>query len=214
MLNLSKKKAVIILLLVAVSILLYKYSNSIPKEAIIKYLDSLGPVSIVVFILLNLVTYVVAPLSNTPLLIAGFYIYGSKVVLYIALAMILSFLTNFLIARIFGKKFVKGLVGKNNFKRVEYILERYDSPGKFLFLRLLQGAWHKFVSYAFGLTKMNLIQYLLLSLLGFAPACMLWYFASTKVSDPISFTLITQVIGIVPPLILTGLLFLFAKITK
>ncbi len=211
MLKLSKKKLALILLLVVASVLLYKFSSSIPKEAIIAYLNSLGPISIIVFILLNLVTYVVAPLSNTPLLIAGFYIYGAKVVLYISLAMILSFVANFLIARIFGKKFVKSMVGKNNFKRVEDILESYDTPGKFLFLRLLQGAWHKFASYAYGLTKMSFLSYFLLSLLGFLPACALWYFAALRSDNPIIFTVYTQIIGIAPPLVLTGLIFIFSR---
>lgn len=60
--------------------------------------------NVFIFICLQVVFDMLAPLSSTPLFFAGFAVFGKQVILYQFLANLISFGINFWIARIWGKK--------------------------------------------------------------------------------------------------------------
>lgn len=203
-------KASILIITIALCIYLYYLSNSVPRETIMAFVNQFGVWGTVVFIGLNWITFL-APLSNTPLLLAGYYIYGPATVFYIAAAMALSMVTNFWIAKIWGNKLVSSLVGRDNMKKVDQFAEKYDSWNTLFLLRLSQGGMHKFVSYALGFTKMNFGTYLLVSVVALLPLVGLWYFLATSVQDPLQFLLATQVLGGIPVIFFTLIVFLKKK---
>ncbi len=201
----NSKKVIGIVLTVVISVGLYLLSSSVPKETISDTLNQIGIFGPIIFILLNTIVYIIAPLSNTPLLLAGFYLWGAEVVWFLGAAMFLSFITNYWIAKVWGVKIVRKLVGSENIGKVEKIIGKYDKPKIFLLLRIFQGTTHKFVSYAMGFTNNSFNRYILLSFIGLFPGMILWYILASKVNDPLSFLGITHALGLIlPGIFLTG----------
>lgn len=197
-----------LLFTIIICLVLYLLSNSLSKESIVSFLSQFGVWLILAFIILNTLTYVIVPLSNTPLLLAGFYLFGQKVVFYFILSMLISMFINYWIARVWGRGMVVKIAGKENIAKINNFLKSYNSVLWFVVLRLLQGAWHKFISLAFGLVKMEFVSYSFLSVITLVPFAVVWYILAGRVNNPVSFTILSQILGIAPPVFLSIMLFL------
>lgn len=168
----------------------YFVGRSIPEENIRQLINNAGPIAPVVFILLAFLTYILAPLSGTPILFVGFYAFGQKVIFYSAIAALIASITNFWIARRWGRAIVERLVDKEDLHKVDKFTQNYGLLALFISRIFLKGI-HDIISYAAGLTTLKFSDYLIVSTIGMIPGVMLWYFLATLVDDPTSFTLIT-----------------------
>lgn len=184
------KKIKVFIPTILLLLIIYFVSRTIPQETIRQYINQAGIFGPLLFILFSFITYVVAPLSGSPILFAGFYAFGNKVIFFATLASYLSFFVNFLIARKYGRPVVEKLVGKKDIHKVDLMVKNYGL-GTLFFLRVFQGAFHDFVSYAAGLTEMKFSSYITVSTIAVIPGTLLWYYLSLKISDPVTFTLMT-----------------------
>jgi len=173
-------------------LVIYFLSRSIPQETTREFINQAGAFGPLAFILFSFLTYVVAPLSGIPIMFAGYYAFGNKVVFYGTFAAYLSFFVNFLIARRYGRPLVEKLVGKEDIHKVNAMVKSYGL-GTLFFLRVFQGAFHDFVSYAAGLTQMKFSSYIVVSTIAIIPGTFLWYYFSSKVNTPTAFTLMSLV---------------------
>lgn len=187
------KKIYPILITIFLILLLYILSRSVPEESIRTFLIRLGLVAPVIFIFLKLVALVVAPLSGTPLLFAGFYAFGPKVVFLTAIATFVSYIINFWIARRWGRDLVGKFVGAKNLAKVDKLTKNYGL-WMLLALRIFEGSVSDFVSYASGLTLMRFSSYMIISTLALIPGTILWYLISLKVTTPLAFTTLSLVL--------------------
>lgn len=167
----------------------YLIGKAIPEEAIRKLIKDTGPFGVVIFILLALTTYVIAPLSSTPFLFAGFYAYGQKVVVYTFIAAFISSITNFLIAKKWGRSLAERLTSKESLQKVDSLIKNHGFFTVFV-LRLLLGSFHDVLSYAFGLTSIRFATYLTASTLGIIPSSIIWYVVSAWIKSPLTFVLL------------------------
>lgn len=191
MLSHSKRKKLIPLVITILLFgIIYFAGRNIPQEHIRNLINEAGPMAPIVFILLSLLTYIIAPLSGTPVLFVGYYAFGQNVVFYAAIAAFIASITNFWIARRFGRSFVEKMVGKNQMHRVDAFTQNYGLFALFISRIFLKGL-HDVVSYTAGLTSVPFLRYLIVSTAGGIPGVMIWYFLSTLVDDPTSFTLLT-----------------------
>lgn len=158
-----------------------------PESTIRSVIENTGPWGPVLITLMLFITYVIAPFSNVPVLYAGFYAYGSTVVLLSVIANYASFIVNFFIARTWGRPFVVKMIGEDNSGRLDRMIENYG-PVSLFFLRAFQGTIHDFVSYAAGLTRMRFSVYISISILATTPGNALWYYIASRSLDPASFT--------------------------
>lgn len=172
--------------------IIYFIGRSIPEENIRQLINDAGPMAPVVFIFLTLITYIIAPLSGTPVLFVGFYAFGQNIIFYSAIAAFLASITNFWIARLWGRAIVEKIVSKDNMHKVDKFMQNYGLLALFISRIFLKGI-HDIISYAAGLTNLKFSSYLIVSTLGMIPGIMLWYFLSTLVDDPTSFTILTIV---------------------
>lgn len=179
-----------------VILFLYVVSRSIPQEAAREFIKQAGAFGPLAYILFSFLTYVIAPLSGTPVMFAGYYAFGNKVVFYGTLAAYLSFFVNFLIARKYGRPIIERLVGKDDIHKVDAMVKSYGL-GTLFFLRIFQGAFHDFVSYAAGLTGMKFSSYIAVSTIAIIPGTFLWYYWTSKVSTPTEFTIISLIFAAV-----------------
>jgi uncharacterized membrane protein YdjX (TVP38/TMEM64 family) len=182
--------AIFIILVLAILLV----GTQVPENTIRRVVASAGPYGIVVLILSFWLTNVVAPLGGTPFLYAGFYLYGQKVVFYAYFASIIASVTNFWIARVWGRSLVEKLAGREGLEKIDHLAKDYGISTLIIF-RLFLKEFHDVVSYAFGLTEINFISYFVISVLGMLPATIIWYFVSKTIQTPLIFTIISWLIA-------------------
>lgn len=185
-----RTKILPILVIAVVFGTLYIASVSIPQEKVRQILVSHGPLGPLVFVFLMLLTHIFSPISSSPFLFAGFYAFGENVVLLMTAAGILAAVTNFWIARVWGRGFVARLVGQGSMSKVDDFTKNYGLWTIF-FLRVFLGGLHDFISYAAGLTKIRFVPYFLISIAGVVPGTLVWYMIARKIESPVNFTIIT-----------------------
>ena len=179
-----------------VIITLYILSRLIPQSEIERVITNAGPFAPLVFILVSLTSYIIAPLSGTPIAFVGFHLFGSKVVLYITISAFISFSTNFWIARKWGRPVVTKLAGDKALEKVDTFIMGKGYLTIFI-LRLFLGTYHDFISYASGLTHLKYIPYLIASTLGIVPAYFIWFHLAEQSTDALAFIAHTVILAFV-----------------
>lgn len=184
------KNLITIILTVLLLLGLYLISIKIPQEAIRSFIDSFGPFGPAVFIITMLLTFIFAPLSGSPLLFVGFLLFGRNVIWYTMVSALLASITNFWIARVWGRPLIGKFVGEENIKKIDKLSQNYGL-GMLFILRIFQGGIGEFVSYAAGLTSIKFTSYILVSTLGMIPGTVIWYLLSSIISSPLEFTILS-----------------------
>lgn len=201
--KIHRKSYLPLIIIIGLFILMYLIGSRVSEGTIKKAIEDAGPWGIVLLIFFFWICNVVAPLSGSPFLFAGFYSYGQMVVVYAFLASIIASITNFWIARIWGRKIVEKLAGENSLKKIDELTSNYGLPTLFI-TRLFLKEFHDVISYVFGLTKLRFSTYFSVSTLGMIPATIIWYLISMRIQNAITFTVVSWAIAYVS-LIIYGL---------
>jgi len=168
-----KKRNLLIALFIFTVIFLL--SGKIPPEAVQNFIKDWGILAPIPLIVLSLITYIFAPLSSIPVVIAGFYIYGPKSILFVSIAVWISYVTNFWISRRLGLRYVKFFVGDEQIVKLNTFTLKYGYISLFVTRAFIAAIPHELISYALGLTKMNFYKYMIISTIGLAINSSLWY---------------------------------------
>lgn len=176
-------------------LIIYLAGRSIPEESIRSFINKGGIFSPGIFVIVMLLSNIFAPLSGMPIIFAGFYLFGNKVVFLVAVASFISFATNFWIARVWGRPIVEKLAGKGSMHKVDKLTQNYGLVALF-FLRIFQGALNDFISYASGLTSLRFPSYIIVSSAALIPNTVIWYYLSLKATTPVAFTILTSAFAI------------------
>lgn len=188
-----KHNAAPLLVTAILFLLIYLVGRAIPQEEIVLLVKNVGVFAPIIFIFLTLITYVVAPLSGTPFLYAGFMVFQENTVFYTTIAAIIASVSNFFIARRFGRKIVIKIVGIDEITKIDKFMENHGLQSVFL-SRIFLGMFHDVISYLSGLTNLKFWPYFLVSMLGMIPGNVLIYFLSTKINSP--FVYISSLVAI------------------
>lgn len=197
---------VIIILSIALSIL----GDKIDSKLIINFVARFGIFGPLVFIALLSINQIIAPLSGTPVYIAGYLAFGNIVVFYNYLSYLLAATVNFYISRKWGRKWVIKLVGNDDISKVDSFAKDQGII-MLIFLRALQSHISDFVSYAYGLTKMQFRTYILISAIAPIPWLLFWkHIILPNVDDVSDFTL-WFFITIIPLFVISALYIKYKK---
>lgn len=153
------------------------------------WIQKAGPWGPVVYVLAMLSTFIFAPLSGSPVLFAGFFAFRSMVVWYTLFAAIVASVTNFWIARLWGRNIVVKLAGRENLAKIDKVAQDYGFV-MLVLLRFFQGGIHEFVSYAAGLTSVKFSSYFVVSTLSMIPSSIFWYHLSSQVDSVVAFSVL------------------------
>lgn len=188
------KKAYPLIVIILIFVLFYIIGSKIPEETIRDFVTKAGPFGPILLIFLFWSSNIVAPLSGAPYLFVGFYLFGNMVMVYSLTAAFFASISNYWIAKIWGRKIVEKLAGIDGLKKIDSLAENYGPKTLFIF-RLILWQYHDVVSYAFGLTKINFTQYLIITIVGMTPGSLLWYFLSSKITNAVTFTVLTFIMA-------------------
>ncbi|MDO8488014.1 MAG: VTT domain-containing protein [bacterium] len=144
------------------------FQRKVGSEAIQQAIVDSGYWGPIIYIALRLVTHIVAPISGTPIIIAGLLAFGKWVIVYDYIVAATSGFTNFWIARIFGRNLVIKVVGREAMNKIDQIAT-HEGVKVLIIMRLFLGAFVDFISYAAGLTNIKFRPYYLITLLAPLP---------------------------------------------
>lgn len=142
----------------------------VPITYVTELVKKSGPWAPVIYILIQWIGQVLAPVSTSPLFIAGYKTFGKASFIYHFVIGVMASVSNFLIARKFGLNFIQNLLGDKIANEIEDLLTTFSNRS-LVILRLSTFFINDVASYAFGLTEFSFWQYLITSMLSQIP----WY---------------------------------------
>jgi uncharacterized membrane protein YdjX (TVP38/TMEM64 family) len=166
---------------VMISLLLYRYIPVLSPKAVRLYeiltnrhhlkkmILSFKAYSPVIYILVQMLQVVLAPIPGAPIEFIGGYLFGAKAgFLFSMIGLTLGSLSAFLLARIFGKWILQRVVSEEAMRKFEYLIGHEGVIISFL-LFLIPGFPKDALCYILGVTPMHLGIFLLISTIGRVP---------------------------------------------
>jgi uncharacterized membrane protein YdjX (TVP38/TMEM64 family) len=165
--------AVIILVIILSLYYLQEWFPQLKTAEVREFIRSFGLLGPIVFMVLNILSIVFAPLTALPFWAASLALFGFwPTLLYIFISFQGGAIANFWIARKWGRPAVRRFVGKKGLENVDEMTEIVGLP-ILLLIRLIGGASSDYVAYASGLTNMKFKPYFLITLFASPPATFL-----------------------------------------
>lgn len=132
------------------------------KKRMAQFLDSLGPLSVVVFVSLQIAQVVAAPVPGEVTGILGGYMFGKFFgILLSTIGLTLGSYVAFLLARTFGRPLIEKFIPKSTMQRFDYLLHHKGAFLVFL-LFLIPGFPKDWLCYILGLGHMTTTQFLVI----------------------------------------------------
>ncbi len=138
----------------------------IDKEKLINFVESFHPFDELVFISLQILQVVFAPIPGELTGFIGGYIYGPVLgTLYSTVGLVIGSWLAFILARVLGLPFVEKTVKPETLKKYDFILEHKGALLAFV-LFLIPGFPKDFLCYIMGLSHMHVWTFLVVSTVG------------------------------------------------
>lgn len=135
------------------------------------WIQNAGAWAPLVYIGLKAATYVFAPLSGTPVKLAGGALFGFwEGAALVLIGDMLGASLCFWIARVFRNKGITRFAGKNAIKQIDDLTEHVGGWRALLAARLFLSSLYDFISYAAGVSKLPYRQFFWVSLLAGIPS--------------------------------------------
>ena len=136
------------------------------KDKLINFIESTHPFDEIVFISLQILQVVFAPIPGEVTGFIGGYIYGPILgTVYSTIGLVLGSWLAFILARYFGLPFVEKAVKPEIIKKYDFILEHKGALVAFI-LFLIPGFPKDFLCYIMGLSHMTVCTFLVVSTVG------------------------------------------------
>lgn len=148
-----------------------------------KFLQSLGPYSPAVFVLLQVSQVIAAPIPGELTGVAGGYVYGQTLGFILStLGLTLGSWIAFELASILGRPFVERFVSQDVLHKFDFLTTSTGATICFL-LFLVPGFPKDYLCYLLGLSRMKLGTFLLVSIIGRIPGTYLLTVQGAKFRD-------------------------------
>jgi uncharacterized membrane protein YdjX (TVP38/TMEM64 family) len=142
------------------------YRFFVNKRKIIHFINSFGPLSVVIFIGLQIVQVLVAPIPGEITGFVGGYLYGPVLgTLYSTIGLTIGSWFAFLLARWLGLPFVEKIIKPQVIQKYDHFMEHRGIPITFI-LFLIPGFPKDALSYIIGMSHMRSATFLILCTAG------------------------------------------------
>jgi uncharacterized membrane protein YdjX (TVP38/TMEM64 family) len=161
----------------------YYFDLALDKEWIKSVLKAAGPLAPLVFILLQSLQVVFAPIPGEATGFIGGYLFGVPLgLLYSTLGLTLGSAGAFLIARWLEKRYVARWIPAEVLQKFDFLMERQGAMVSFI-LFLLPGFPKDYLCFVLGLSRMSLKLFLLICVVGRIPGTLLLTLQGAKVYE-------------------------------
>src|SRR6476660_4707539 len=156
------------------------YSNS---DKLSKFLQSLGPYSPAVFVLLQVLQVVAAPFPGELTGVAGGYVYGETFGFILStIGLTIGSWVAFELASILGRPFVERFISQEVLHKFDFLTTNTGTMICF-FLFLVPGFTKDYLCFLLGLSRMKLTTFLVVSIIGRIPGTYLLTIQGAKFRD-------------------------------
>lgn len=136
------------------------------KERMLSFLDSLGPLSFLGFIILQVLQVVAAPIPGEVTGFLGGFLYGPALgILLSTIGLTIGSFVAFWLSKVFGRPFVEKFVSRKTMAKYDYLLHHKGAFLVFL-LFLIPGTPKDLLCYILGLGHLTTREFLLISTVG------------------------------------------------
>jgi uncharacterized membrane protein YdjX (TVP38/TMEM64 family) len=163
-------KIAILLALILVGVFLFFHYDLhtffVSRKKIVDFVNSFGPLSVVIFIGLQIVQVLVAPIPGELNGFIGGYLYGPVLgTIYSTIGLTIGSWLAFLLARWLGMPFVEKIISPKIIQKYDHFMEHRGIPITFI-LFLIPGFPKDALSYIIGLSHMRMTTFLILCTAG------------------------------------------------
>lgn len=155
----------------------YVISN---QEQITSWLSSFGSFVILVFILLQALTVIIAPLGGFFLVVTMIALFGPALALTLAYLVVTPcYLLNFYLARRYGRPLVNKIIGKTTISKIDHIVKDAGTS-TLVVLRVFQGGNFDYLAYGLGLTSIPFKTFAIVNFVAGIPGSVLAYLVISR----------------------------------
>jgi len=142
------------------------YTFFIDRKKIIEFVNSFGSLSVIIFISLQILQVLVAPIPGELTGFIGGYLYGITLgTVYSTIGLSIGSWIAFALSRTFGLPFVEKFVSQNIISKYDHFMEHKGTFVSFL-LFLIPGFPKDALCYILGLSHMNIRSFIVISSIG------------------------------------------------
>ncbi len=171
-----------IILAILISIAL-QYTFLTQPDKVTAWLSQFGPFVILVYIIVQSITIIIAPLGGFFLQVALIALYKPAIALTLVYLVVTPlYMVNFYIARRFGRPLVAKIVGKNALAQIDR-LAKNAGVLTLVILKVFQGGIFDYLSYAIGLTQIPFKTFAIVNIVGGIPGTLVSYYILTRFSN-------------------------------
>jgi len=167
--NTIMKIAVMLLLVIAGGVLFFYYdfyTFLLDRKKLLDFINSFGPLSVVIFIGLQILQVIMAPIPGEIYGFIGGYLYGPLLgTLYSTIGLTIGSWIAFALARWFGLPFVEKIISPRTIKKYDYFMEHRGLLVTFI-LFVIPGFPKDALSYLIGLSHMKTASFLVVCTTG------------------------------------------------
>ncbi|HEX2953830.1 MAG TPA: VTT domain-containing protein [Bacillota bacterium] len=154
------------------------------RENFKAYLNSFGPISVLVFVLFQVLQVVVAFIPGEFIQVAGGYVYGTFLgTVYSVVGITLGTIAAFYIARGLGFRLLKKIIPDRNLEKFTVMLNRPGSEILMFLLFLIPGLPKDLLVYIAGLTPVKPLQFFILCIAARLPALLASSFLGSNIQQ-------------------------------
>lgn len=137
------------------------------RNKLTSFLDSLGPLSFIGFIVLQILQVVAAPIPGEVTGFIGGYLYGPLIGIVLStIGLTLGSWFAFTLSKTFGKPFIEKFIKKETIGRYDYLLKHRKGAFLVFLLFLIPGFPKDYLCYILGLGPINTLEFLIISTAG------------------------------------------------
>lgn len=174
---------VVLAFFITLGLLLGHIGDFLERDIVQNYIKGAGIWGPLVYVVLLLITFIIAPLTGFPIVVIGIGAFGVAQALFITyLVSLLAAAINFYISHFLGRSVVARLVGKKGLEKIDKLAEKFELEALIL-SRLFQGFLFEWISYAAGFTNIRFRVFFLVTAFGCLPYFVIIYYYSTHITN-------------------------------
>lgn len=166
------------------------------RDQLVHIMNSAGPLAPLIYILLQIIQVVVAPIPGQIVGGVGGFLFGHWGILWTSIGSIIGFWLVFLIARKFGRPLLEKIFKKPVIEKFDFIINAQGAALIIFAIFLLPGFPDDVVCYIAGLTRLSMRKLLTISILGRFPTIVLTNYIGMGISGNLGLVLALSIIAV------------------